>query len=594
MKYKIEKRGDKFVVLDSDGKVVSEHDSEQEARAAIDDGDDPGNSQGNAGNAGKRFASAVRGLKFSPDGGTVEGYGVIFNSTDLHGQVFTKDTNYHFTRPPNGMPVLWEHGLDGLDGVIGTVKNVTTDDIGHWYQIKLDQSNKYYSAIRQLGLDGRLGLSTGTSPHMMKVAGNQITEFGTLECSLTICPAEPGTIGVNTKTVGYAVANNNREDDTHMANERMNELEQSVKNLTNTVQQVLGVIQNAPGATKHVYSDGGEDDPNPNTKNFADYLIAIQRGDEKRLKSVYGSVKGLDSTSGETGGYLVPEIFVGNLMRIEPELNVFMEQYGAMVVPMSSAQLTMPALYQAGTYVAGQSQYHGGVKFVGVGEGKDIPETKPAFDKVTLTATKQAGYVELTDELGNDSGVALERILTRLFGEAMAYRKMWLFLRGSGVDEPLGIYQSGLTVTSDLTDASPTLAEFHKMAAPLPPGCYSRAYWFVHPFLQYLMTSLVSGVVPYQQNLQRSPFSQPFNGRPVVVTDAVPATIATGGIGLFDIGYYGIGERSGIEIAFSTDVGFLQDKTYWRVKQRFDGRPLVTGKVNISGSNEQSPFVIST
>lgn len=581
----------KWRVWDAETEMFTEFEgTEQEVRTKVEQmnkADEPTKSA-------TQFTTVHKGLK-AVGSDTLEGYGVVFDSTDLYGQRFTKDTEFHFSREPSGMPVLWEHGLDGLDSKIGVVKQVTVDAVGHWYQIKLDRSNKYFEAIKQLAKDGRLGLSTGTSPHMMKSVGNKITEFGTLECSVTICPAEPGTLGTQIKHAKPVISSDSDtlQKGTNMEEDRLVALETQMKALFGMVETTLATIKNAPGAKGTVYSDSGEGDTNKNTKTFADFLISVQRHDDKRLKSIYGSTKGMDSTSGETGGYTVPTEFLPQLLRIEPEMNVFMEQYGAFVIPMERETMDIPALNQGGDYEAGQSQYFGGVKFVGVGQGKNIPETEATFEEITLRATKQAGYAKLTNELADDNGVGLERILVRLFGEALAYRKMWLFLRGTGIDEPLGILTSNTIVTSTLS-ATPTLAEFHLMAAPLPPGCYNRAYWFVHPFLQYHMTSLVTGFVPYQQNLQRTPFGQPFNGRPVVVTDMMPATLADGGIGLFDIGYYGVGERRGVEIAYSTEAGFLQDEIYWRVKQRFDGRPLITSTVNISGGNVQSPFVRST
>lgn len=588
-RYRAQKRDDgKWGIFDTtDKKWVGEPiDDENEATKVADKLNNPDDKK--ATTVATIMSTPQKSLKFV-GADTLTGYGVVFDTTDLHGQKFTKDTEFHFSRAPEGMPVLWEHGQDNIKTRIGIVKDVAIDDVGHWYTIKLDTSNKYLSAIRELAKEGRIGLSTGTAPHLMKTADNVITEFGTAEVSLTICPAEMNTLGATVKNV-----NTIEKEKDDMPNERLDELERTIKALSDSVDKITGVIMNEHTAKGTVYSDGGEDDPNKATKNFADFLVSIKRGDTKRLTSVYNTTKGLDSTSGETGGYLVPDIFVPQLMMYDTEINAFGEQYNAFQIPMSSSNLTMPALNQGGTYTSGQSQYFGGVRFVSVGEGKSIPETEPSFERITFTATKQAGYVELTDELSQDSGIALERILTRLFGQAMAYRKMWLFLRGSGVGEPLGIYNSGLTVSVDITDASPTLAEFHEMKAPLPPGCYNSAYWFVHPFLENLMTSLVSGFVPYQTNLQKSPFGMPFNGRPIVVTDCVPSTIAGGGIGLFDLQYYGVGTRSGIEIAYSTDVGFLNASVFWRVKQRFDGRPIVANKVNISGGYEQSPFIVSS
>jgi HK97 family phage major capsid protein len=82
-------------------------------------------------------------------------------------------------------------------------------------------------------------------------------------------------------------------------------------------------------------------------------------------------------------------------------------------------------------------------------------------------------------------------------------------------------------------------------------------------------------------------------GRPFFLTEKLSALGTTGDVAFVAPSYYLIGDRQGITIDVSTHVGFVSDKTYFRVVERLDGQPWLTSAITPrKGSATLSPFVV--
>lgn len=137
-------------------------------------------------------------VRASDDGESfiIDGYMVVFDNVDLYGTKFTKTTDFweHATSPTP--PLLYDHGGDPKLGLsmIGQVTQKKTDEVGIWFEAQLERANQYAEAIAEMIRSGKMGVSTGTSPHMMAMDGNIIRSWAIIEVSLTPTPAEPDTI----------------------------------------------------------------------------------------------------------------------------------------------------------------------------------------------------------------------------------------------------------------------------------------------------------------------------------------------------------------------------------------------------------------
>jgi len=145
----------------------------------------------------------VKHLKIAAtaDGGLViEGYGVPFGGPikgkDLHGQYFSKNTDFALDLIPDGQrPLLFQHGLDSAvdTAVIGRWGVKKIDDGGVWVRAQLDARSEYINEIKELVSQDALGFSSGTMGHLVKVSGKtgEILKWALVELSLTPNPANP-------------------------------------------------------------------------------------------------------------------------------------------------------------------------------------------------------------------------------------------------------------------------------------------------------------------------------------------------------------------------------------------------------------------
>jgi hypothetical protein len=145
----------------------------------------------------------VKHLKIAAtaDGGLViEGYGVPFGGPikgkDLHGQYFSKNTDFALDLIPDGQrPLLFQHGLDAAvdTAVIGRWGVKKIDDGGVWVRAQLDARSEYINEIKELVDNDALGFSSGTMGHLVKVSGKtgEILKWALVELSLTPNPANP-------------------------------------------------------------------------------------------------------------------------------------------------------------------------------------------------------------------------------------------------------------------------------------------------------------------------------------------------------------------------------------------------------------------
>jgi HK97 family phage major capsid protein len=84
-------------------------------------------------------------------------------------------------------------------------------------------------------------------------------------------------------------------------------------------------------------------------------------------------------------------------------------------------------------------------------------------------------------------------------------------------------------------------------------------------------------------------------GIPMLLTEKAEALGTEGDIGLYDLGQYLIGDRSGLRIEESMHYQFNTDKNSWRFVKRVDGKPWMNSAITpYKGSDTLSPFVLLT
>ena len=132
--------------------------------------------------------------------GRVGGYLVRFGTPDqpdLTGDYFAADTDYDLDDGMGKSTVLYHHGLDATlkRRKLGRA-DLRQDAVGVWMEAQLAMRDEYERAVYSLVEAGKMGLSSGTAPHLVEreQAGSvsKITRWPLgLDASITPIPAEP-------------------------------------------------------------------------------------------------------------------------------------------------------------------------------------------------------------------------------------------------------------------------------------------------------------------------------------------------------------------------------------------------------------------
>lgn len=555
----------------------------------------------------------------------LQGYGIIFDSVDLHGEKFTKETNF-FIDGINSVPVLWSHNLKEIKGILGKATISRVDDVGVLFDIIIDRSNRYMQLVKKLVETGRVGLSTGALPQTAEKEGNIIKSWQIGEISLTETPAEFLTLSLE-EVKNFTDMLNEVSSESSDESDKLEELnntekaeiefenieiigeqkmenietpkveenayEKAMKSLEERLEKVMSVLENTPAAKAgYVTSDGGKADPT--IKTFGDYLLAIRRGDETRLKNVYGAVKDLGESPGSAGGYLVPTEYGSQLIQAAAFNNPIYSKVNK--VPVARESGTYPALdqYFTPTAGAGNTAYAAGVAPSFTAAGADFTETQPAFSTLQWRLNKMGGVTEVENELIEDSPFAIEALLRGLFQVAISARNERNILRGTGVGEPLGILNAPVAVgISDNTTGKFKWEDVGAMYARFK-GMGGQPVWIVHPSVwPQIMTMNNSSVVVQQSNLSGAT-SNMINGFEVVTSEHVPQLGNNGAVILADLSAYVMFEKAGLSISYSEHVGFKRDVGVWKFRIRNDGKPWLQAPITLAdpqGSYTVSPFV---
>jgi len=343
----------------------------------------------------------------------------------------------------------------------------------------------------------------------------------------------------------------------------------------------------------YITVDGGTKDAQ--NKSFPDFLLAIMRKDERRLKNVYGAAKDMSEGSGTAGGYLVPTEYLTPLLQIEAEVSQILPLVTR--VPVKSDHGRWPALdqYFAPTAGGGGTAGAGRVVSTATAEAGTLTETQPQLTELEFVIHKEGGYVEVSNELIADSPMAIDTLLRQLFAVAIASKKERHILRGSGAGEPLGILNAACaiavtTATNNVfayADSLSMRSRFKKVGG--------KPVWVIHPGvwpdIGVFEVSTGSGGV-FQANLQTA-LGQNLLGYPILESEHMPQDDNDDAL-LADFKGYVLFEREELSIAFSEHAAFTTDKGTWRFTARFDGQPWLKDVITLAdpqGSYTVSPFV---
>lgn len=539
------------------------------------------------------------------DNGKIGGYLVVFsdeNSPDLTGDFFTKSTYFgEFNR----VNILYEHGFDPVIQKkslgIGEIK---IDDIGVWVETQQKIGDEYDKAIAELVAAGKLKWSSGTASHLVERVpmgnSNWIKSWPLYEASLTPRPAEPRAKAVVIKSVSDFTKEENttmneQENGTKQTTDSVQEsaIENNIKQLNKKFETLMAFLDTSQGQSLgYITPDGGTKDTE--LKSFGDFAAAVWRSDVKRLENVY-SIK-LNEGDGASGGYTVPPQYIAQLTRATVENSIVRPR--ADVRQLSGREAYFPMLDYSGDFSSGTSTALAGMSMAWVDEAEEIEDTDINFRQMHVITRKMARTIPISNELMRDSIMAIETTLTSMFGEAIAYSEDYHFLRGTGVGQPLGVYNANCLIETGTAFSDPvTVTQILTMYKRLSEESKRRAVWLVHPMLQdnlFAINTTSSGTQPLVQDISQ-PAMYRLLGLPILFSEKVPEMVNQGGILLADFSQYLIADSGSISLAMSDHKYFSSDQVAIRVTKRVDGQPKwnSTRAIGKGTNSTVSPFVKS-
>jgi HK97 family phage major capsid protein len=311
----------------------------------------------------------------------------------------------------------------------------------------------------------------------------------------------------------------------------------------------------------------------------------------------------LSSTTGVSGGYLMPVDFMAEVNRYKHEQAIVRPR--ARIIPMNGLEIEIPQL-DAATVPTGGSAHYGGVKMDWTAELANKPETEPTFKQARLIAHELAGYCAVSRTTLLKSPVSIDALLFQLFGESAAREEDRSFFRGNTSGRPFGVhFHPSLVATAARGSASViTFANATSVWTRIPPAYRGNAVWVVSQAAEsavYTMTGAANGVF-YPSGVYLNSTTTPNAGagasgvmlymRPVLVSSMLPALNTLGDFGCYDFSQYLIGDPGIMEIATSEHFLFRQNQIAFRLINYVGGMPWPNTALTLDdGSTTVSPFV---
>lgn len=329
--------------------------------------------------------------------------------------------------------------------------------------------------------------------------------------------------------------------------------------------------------------------------NMGDFMrVIMQKGrPDDRFNEALRVMNDYSSIDPSLGGTLIPETFRSDIYDTVLEMSVVRPR--ASVITLTTPSQSIPYVDQT-THVG---SVFGGMSFSRVQEAGTVAATQAKFGRVRLSATKLMGTASVPNELWNDAP-ALSSWLMNALPRGIAFFEDIDFITGQGGDEPLGVQNSGatITITAETNQTASTIwvENIAKIYARVLPQSLGSAVWLANPTcvqqLMQLSISVGTGGAPVFLMDWRSGPTPTLLGRPIVFTEKVPALGSAGCIGLYDFGFYLIGDRQSASVEASTQSSFLSDATDIKVIVRNDGRPWIQSAITPVNGDTLSPFVM--
>jgi HK97 family phage major capsid protein len=305
---------------------------------------------------------------------------------------------------------------------------------------------------------------------------------------------------------------------------------------------------------------------------------------------------GMFEASDPDGGILVPPQYSNKIY--ERMVTPFNLLNYVPKIPVTGNTLVLPALLENSR---ANGSRHGGIQAYWEGEADQLAYTRPKFRKLELKLSKLAVLSAVTNELLEDSMVALDAWLGNVVPKEFAFKITDAMINGNGVGMPKGILVSGSKITTSAVASqgaatlvyANTVAMFGRMLA----SQRGSAIWLynqeVEPQLLtlYHATGTANGYPVFQPN-SSSPTGFSLWGRPALPCEQCAALGTEGDVIFVDPTDIACITKGTVNSQMSIHLRFDYDESVFRWTFRMDSQPYNDVALTaFKGSNTYSSIV---
>ena len=301
------------------------------------------------------------------------------------------------------------------------------------------------------------------------------------------------------------------------------------------------------------------------------------RGGNEYGKAFWNALRGrgvsniLSEGSDTSGGFLVPDEFMTELIEALNEQNIFRQI--CRVVSTSREKLKVPVATAAG--VANW-----------VEENAQIPESDSAFGQVILNAYKLGTMMRASTELIEDAAFNIQSYIAMEFARRIGTKEEEAFALGDGVGKPTGIFATtgGAGVGATASSATNiTFDEVIDLFYSLKPPYRSKAGFVTNDSTLKGLRKLKSADGQYLwQPSVKDKTPDTILGRPVYTSPFVPQIAAGASVIAFgDFSYYWIADRRDTRFKVLNEKYAENDQIGFFATERVDGKLILPEAVKL-------------
>ena len=320
-------------------------------------------------------------------------------------------------------------------------------------------------------------------------------------------------------------------------------------------------------------------------ENVGDIMAALYRksrgeGYDNRLANIQIKASAIGETVPSEGGFAIPTQFVSRALNEGLEDTVLLQLCDREI--MTTNEMSMPAFVDNDRSSTAPFGISWG-QIQEAGSWGNVQSTP--FRGLSFSAKKSGAIFAASNEWLADSSISIKRRLENVWRASLRWYIESMLWAGTGAGMPLGATVGDGAVEVDIeggqADQTVVTENIVKMWSRLRPGSHSRAIWAcnatVFPQLATLSLSVGTGGAPVSLLQPLSIAGAPsmgILGRPLYMTEHLPALGNAGDLVLLDPALYLMGDRQQVILDVSPHALFTTDQTAFRVSARLDAMPI--------------------